>query len=97
VGAVDQILQKQADADAAYFMRVVRGDMREARHATEVQAVVLKAYRWTYIVSGLLEPRFAGLLNDMTTEAQRIRADTALAPLMYATPAAGAPMPVMAA
>lgn len=97
VGAVDDILRKQAEADTAYFMRAMRGGMTEATRAAEVQAVVLKAYRWTYIVSGMLEPRFVALMNEMTTATQRVRIDNAMAPLMYAMPLAGGPVPPMAA
>lgn len=97
VGAIDQVLQKQAEADTAHFMQSIRGAMTEAPRATEVEAVLLKAYRWTYIVSGVLEPRFAKLLGEMTTDAQRARIEAAMAPLMYAMPATGAPVPAMAA
>lgn len=97
VGALDQILQHQAEADTAYFMRSMRGMAGEAPRAHAVEAVILKAYRWTFIVSGMLEPRFIKLMDAMTTEAQRARIEAALAPLMYAMPAAGVPVPAMAA
>ncbi|KAI3590559.1 hypothetical protein D9X30_4044 [Cupriavidus sp. U2] len=96
VGGFDAILQAQAHADAAYFMRVIRG-AQDAPHAPDVEAVILKAYRWTYIVTGMFEPRFSKLLEEMTTEAQRARIQAGAAPLMYAMPANGAPMPAMAA
>ena len=47
-----------------------------------VNATVLAAYRWQYIVSGVTLPRFSHLLNSMITRAQRERIGTALAPLM---------------
>lgn len=96
VGAVDQILQAQASADAHYFMRVIRGS-QDAPRAAEVEHAVLKAYRWTYIVSGMLEPRFSKLLGGMVDAAQMARIEAAMAPLMYAMPAAGVPIPAMAA
>ncbi|CAG2147809.1 hypothetical protein CUPL110328_16560 [Cupriavidus plantarum] len=96
VGALDAILQQQAAADTAYFMGAIRG-RHDAPHAAEVEHIVLKAYRWTYFVSGMLEPRFVKLLESMTSEAQRASIDAAMAPLLYAMPAAGAPVPAMAA
>jgi hypothetical protein len=48
---------------------------------------VLKAYRWQYIVSGVMEPRFQKLLASMTTAAQLQHIQQALAPLMCAVPA----------
>ncbi len=49
---------------------------------TQVQATVLKAYRGQYIVSGVQDPRFMGLLSGMITAAQRQRIATALAPIL---------------
>lgn len=96
VGAVDEILQAQATADAHYVMRVIRGTP-DAPRAAEVEAVVLKAYRWTYIVSGMLEPRFSKLLGGMVDAGQMACIEAAMGPLMYAMPAAGVPIPAMAA
>ncbi|MGO4307065.1 hypothetical protein [Cupriavidus sp. RAF12] len=96
VGGVDEILQGRAKADTAYFMRVIRGT-QDAPRAMEVEAAVLKAYRWTYIVSGVLEPRFRKLLGEMVDATQMARIEAAMAPLLYAMPASGAPVPAMAA
>jgi hypothetical protein len=96
VGGFDAVVQAQARADTEYFMRVIRGT-QDAPRAVEVEAVVLKAYRWTYIVSGMFEPRFCQLLDAMTDDAQKARLQTAMSPLMYAVPASGAPQPAMAA
>jgi hypothetical protein len=43
---------------------------------------LLKAYRWQYIVSGVQDPRFSGILGELVTEAQMARITSALAPLM---------------
>jgi len=51
---------------------------------------VLKAYRWQYIVSGAMEPRFQKVLAGVVDDAQMKRIQDALAPLMYAVPAQGA-------
>ena len=81
VGAVDGILQAQAQADAQYFMlageRQYSSEQRQA-----IEASVLKAYRWQYIVSGVQEGRFVGLLASLVTQQQLERISAALAPLM---------------
>ena len=85
VGGVDGILQAQAQDDSAYFMNAIgMGD--DAYRAEQVNATVLKAYRWQYIVSGVMEPRFQKVLGDMIDEAQMQRIQGALAPLMSAMP-----------
>jgi len=81
VGAVDAILQAQADADAAYFLaRASRGCSEEEQE--RIRAGILKAYRWQYIVSGVSEGRFTGILAELVSRAQMQRITTALAPLM---------------
>ena len=96
VGAVDGILQTQAQADADYFARIV-GRTLAAPDKARVDQLVLKAYRWQYIVSGVMEPRFQKVLFGMVSEAQAARIQAALAPLTYAVPAAPAmPLPMAA-
>ncbi|MBG9390520.1 hypothetical protein [Caenimonas aquaedulcis] len=87
VGALDGILQAQADADARYFLRhaatrFAPGDL--ARVAPQM----LKAYRWQYIVSGVMEPRFQRVLFALLDDAQGARLHAALAPFMSCVPAA---------
>jgi hypothetical protein len=81
VVGVDGILQAQAKADAEYFI-----GMNERRlDDGEQQAIrdgVLKAYRWQYIVSGVQDGRFLGVLSSMITQPQLERISAALAPLM---------------
>ena len=81
VAAVDGILQAQATADASYFVRNVSRPLRDEQVA-EVNAAVLSAYRWQYIVSGVQNRRFGELLTSMTTPEQMSRITTALAPIM---------------
>jgi len=80
VAAVDGILQGQAAADAGYFAancgRTVALD--EAR---EIEAGLLKAYRWQYIHSGAQHPHFGEILGRMITEDQGRRIQAALATL----------------
>ncbi len=81
VGAVDGIVQMQAQADADYFTavagRAFDGAQRQAIHTT-----LLGAYRWQYIVSGVQEPRFLELLGSMINAEQGARINAALAPIV---------------
>ena len=86
VGGVDGILQAQAKADAAYFLAVSKLPSTGGR-ASQVEAGILKAYRWQYIVSGTLEPRFQQVLGELVSAKQMARIQEALAPLAYAMPA----------
>jgi len=85
VGAVDGILQAQAAADARYFMAICGRAFSDAQRQ-QIADGVLKAYRWQYIVSGVMEPRFQKVLFAMVDEAQGARIQAALAPLTYAVP-----------
>jgi hypothetical protein len=81
VGAVDGILRAQSGADADYFLACVQRafDAEERRH---IERLILKAYRWQYIVSGVRDPRFTAILADLTTADQMVRIGQALSPLM---------------
>jgi len=81
VAAVDGILQAQAAADAEYFVRNVARTFSAAERA-QIEAGVLSAYRWQYIVSGVRHPHFGKLLASMTTPAQMARVQAALAPIV---------------
>jgi hypothetical protein len=81
VGAVDGLLQLQAGADADYFLKVCGRSFSEQQQA-QVRAGVLKAYRWQYIVSGVEDPRFMGILGSMITPAQADRIGKSLAPIV---------------
>jgi hypothetical protein len=85
VVGVDGILQVQAKADAAYFNEA--SAIADSKHVEQVEATLLKAYRWQYIVSGVIEPRFQKLLGSLVSDAQMQRILVALGPLMYAVPA----------
>jgi len=77
---VDGILQAQAQNDAAYFIDV-NDRCFDADEERAIQAAILKAYRWQYIVSGIEEGRFLRTLVGMITPAQLERITAALAPL----------------
>ncbi len=84
VGAVDGILQGQAAADADYFLAIA-GRRFHGEEEAGIRALVLRAYRWQYIVSGVQHPHFGRLLTEMTTPAQMTRIQQALAPILRAT------------
>ena len=81
VGAVDGILQAQAGTDARYF-RQVCGRALTSAESSQVEALILKAYRWQYIVSGVQEPRFAKVFSSMIDAGQGERVAAALEPIM---------------
>jgi hypothetical protein len=81
VGAVDGILQMQSKADADYFIQSAGRAFSAAERET-IRDVLLKAYRWQYIVSGVQEPRFAEVLKALVTPAQLERIGKALAPIL---------------
>jgi len=81
VGAVDGILQAQAAADARYFIAIA-GRRYTGEEEAGIGALLLRAYRWQYIVSGVQHTHFARLLTGMTTEAQMARIQAALAPIV---------------
>jgi len=83
VGAVDGILQAQAEHDAGYFMAHLEREF-SGEEAQAIRALMLKAYRWQYIVSGVQLPRFGEVLTSMITPEQGARIQAALAPLMPA-------------
>ncbi|OUL95335.1 hypothetical protein [Paraburkholderia hospita] len=84
VAGVDGVVQMQATEDATYFCQHVDRTLLHAEIA-EVQAAMLDAYRWQYIVSGVEEPRFRSLLTSMIDEEQGQRIFAALAPIMKPT------------
>lgn len=85
VVAVDGILQAQAGADATYFASIA-GKRYDDTERSAIGAGILKAYRWQYIVSGVMEPRFQKVLFGVLDERQAARVTDALQPLLYAVP-----------
>jgi hypothetical protein len=81
VVAVDGIVQTQAGADAAFFMRLC-GRALSAGEAQRVAITLLEAYRWQYIVSGVEDERFQKALGSMVSRAQGERIQSALAMLL---------------
>jgi len=81
VSGVDGMLQAQARADADYFLGAAERGF-SAEKAQSIADAVLKAYRWQYIVSGVQDGRFLGVLSSLITQPQLERISAALAPLM---------------
>lgn len=81
VGAVDSILQAQAQADSHYFLSLCRRTF-DGEQARRIHDTVLGAYRWQYILSGVNDVRFASIIGSMISEAQGRRIAEALAPLV---------------
>ena len=81
VVAVDGILQGQATADADYYIGTIARRL-ETSEAQAVKDLILNAYRWQYIVSGVKDGRFLGVLTELINEDQTRRVTEALAPLM---------------
>jgi hypothetical protein len=80
VVAVDGILVAQAASDARYFAAVC-GRSLSSEALAAVDALLLKAYRWQYILSGVKETRFGGILGELVTPEQAARVGQALAGL----------------
>ncbi len=81
VVAVDGILQAQSEHDAQYFVSNC-GRPFNSEEVGKIQAVLLKAYRWQYIISGVQVPQFNKVLGGMINEAQGERIKTALGTLI---------------
>jgi hypothetical protein len=81
VAAVDGIVQMQAQADAEYFV-LRAGRSYSSAEEQAIHDVLLRAYRWQYIVTGVQEPRFGDVLKALVTPAQMERIGKALAPIL---------------
>jgi hypothetical protein len=81
VGAVDRIICGQAAADSAWFLKLCTRNFTDDEQRA-VHDLIVRAYRWQYIVSGVQHRHFGRLLAELTTEAQLQRIQNALAPIM---------------
>ena len=86
---------EQARSDADYFLSILGRRLDDAE-ADEVRATILKAYRWQYIVSGSMEPRFQKVVFSLVDATQGERIVQALAPLAYAVPQQPSPLAMAA-
>ncbi|MDH3914810.1 MAG: hypothetical protein OEU49_02610 [Chromatiales bacterium] len=81
VAAIDGILQAQAEADVKYFCLNCDQPFTEDE-ISKLRSAMLKAYRWQYIITGVQDPRFTGILAELTTDAQMERIGAALSPII---------------
>ncbi len=81
VAAVDALLRLQAEADNEYFATRCANPL-SGDAPSQVAKAFLSAYRWQYIVSGVKDPRFAGLLGKRVSAVQMARIGEALAPIL---------------
>jgi hypothetical protein len=86
VASVDELLRSQSDSDAHYFLAHA-GREFQAPERERIRELVHKAYRWQHIVSGVQNPRFIGILAELTDSGQRARINAALVPLVEAASA----------
>lgn len=78
---LDRLAAAQAHADTGYFLHHCPRTLGAAA-IRRLSAVMLAAYRWQYITSGIQDERLAANLADMLTDAQMLRLDAALRPLI---------------
>jgi hypothetical protein len=81
VGAVDGIICGQAGLDAAYFLKLCDRNFSDDEQRA-IQDLIVRAYRWQYIISGVQHRHFGRLLTEFTTDAQMQRILEALAPII---------------
>ena len=76
-GAIDELLSRQAGLDVESLQRAT-GRVFGDRDAAEIRQNVQRAYRWTFLVSGLTHPSFARIVGELTRRgAQQIDAAAA--------------------
>jgi hypothetical protein len=85
VAAVDGLLQQQVERDLANLAARL-GRRFDAGETDELRAAILKAKRWTFVLSGVTHPRFEELFHEVSTLAQRERVGRALEALFQGEP-----------
>src|SRR5262245_53741263 len=64
-GAVDGLLSQQADLDLASLEKAIGRTLSEQEKA-EIKRHTHRAYRWTFLVSGLEHPNFVKIVSELT-------------------------------
>jgi hypothetical protein len=77
VAAVDGLLQQQVEHDVANLSALLERSFG-AGEVEELRGSLLRAKRWTFVLSGVTHPRFQELFAEVTTPAQRERVGAAL-------------------
>ena len=78
--AVDRVVQQQAQADAAFFL-ATEGAAISTRQTQWLNAGLLSAYRWQYLLCGLQDERFHQVLSTLLAPMQLERLRIATVPL----------------
>ena len=68
-GAVDGLLSQQADLDLASLETAIGRKLSDTEKA-EIKAHTHRAYRWTFLVSGLEHPNFVQIVGELTSRGQ---------------------------
>jgi hypothetical protein len=69
-GAVDGLLSQQADLDIESLQQATGRTFTE-RERAEIKTNIQRAYRWTFLVSGLRHPTFVKIVGELTEQGQR--------------------------
>ena len=77
-GAVDGLLAQQLDLDIDALERSI-GRVLTADDKEEIRAAQQRAYRWTFLVSGLEHPKFVEIVSGLTVDGHDKVASAALA------------------
>jgi len=64
-GAVDGLLSQQADLDLESLAQAIGRTLSEDEKA-EIKRNAHRAYRWTFLVSGLRHPNFVRIVSELT-------------------------------
>src|SRR5215831_15649557 len=64
-GAVDGLLSQQADLDLESLERAT-GRVLSEKEREEIKRHTQRAYRWTFLVSGLEHPKFVQIVSELT-------------------------------
>ena len=64
LASFDELLQRQAELDARYFVSTCGRALDETQRST-VRKGVVSAYRWQFIHSGVQDPRFMSVLAEL--------------------------------
>jgi hypothetical protein len=64
-GAIDGLLSQQADLDLESLEKAI-GRTLSAKDREEIKRHTHRAYRWTFLVSGLEHPKFVQIVSELT-------------------------------
>ena len=65
-GAIDGLLSQQADLDLESLEKAI-GRTLSGPEKAEIKQATQRAYRWTFIVSGLEHPNFVKIVSELTS------------------------------